>query len=344
MLKKIHSSIYSRSGGAELTDAKKQFYRYFESEFESKYKEEKDEMLSLHKQFVKELKVGGIKTIVLLIVLEFIISFTPYPTIPYLIVFLGVPIVVFARIYNKNAEKIARVKELKQKMMQELLNFFIPSIKFDPINAITEEEFKSYNVFTKEKIDIFTSEDAVIGQMGTLDFRISDVKIEDKIKTQDQSYTEEVFNGLVGEFNFHKNFDFEMSIVPKEYKSNTIQQYFDTKSMGLTVEEVSIADFDFEKEFEIHSSDQVKARVILTPEFMGKLMKVKEERFNEIAIVLKEGKFIVLINTGKDYFNIEEEKLFDKERIWEDVTDLVDLIYLIVQLDMNERLRKYKKI
>lgn len=94
----------------------------------------------------------------------------------------------------------------------------------------------------------------------------------------------------------------------------------------------------FESVFQVHSTDAIDARYILTPAFMERILALKQKRGVNIQIAFQNGKVIVGIPQalhGQPFdltnLNVSAEGL---------LTELFDVLALVDDLDLNNRLSK----
>lgn len=105
--------------------------------------------------------------------------------------------------------------------------------------------------------------------------------------------------------------------VGNNYKSHTIvKQRFGQRIRPFAesnehLEKVVLEDIEFNKKYEVYSSDQIEARYLLNPVFMEKISGIQElykAQFVELAIY--KGNILLLLNTENSIFDFNYEELY----------------------------------
>ncbi|WP_170287658.1 DUF3137 domain-containing protein [Aquibacillus halophilus] len=180
------------------------------------------------------------------------------------------------------------------------------------------------------------------------------------------THEEAIFKGLFFDVDFNKDFEGVTIILPR---NNVL---FDFKKIERTLEqpeldEIELDNIEFSERFTVMTSDEVKARYILTPAFMNKILSfvdITKERVTErpqnkpantnssrdkrresrIAKRLipyfsfKEGKMYFLLNTSQLHFEFNMDKKPDKESLYYDFQDINQSLELVEELDLNLKL------
>lgn len=189
----------------------------------------------------------------------------------------------------------------------------------------------------------------------------SEVEASKVVRTRDKngktrSTEYKVFKGLFFVVDFNKDFKGVTTIVPKQsilskFKRNHVL----TKSKHL--EEVELDNLTFNEKFIVQSTDEGKARYILTPAFMERVIafinKTKNppesgkrghsifkgsEKHYVPYFSFKNGRMYFLLNTDQDHFDFNMDRKIDKESIYYYFEDLNRALELVEDLDLNLRL------
>lgn len=156
------------------------------------------------------------------------------------------------------------------------------------------------------------TEDKTTGIYKDIKFHIFDTKLFIQNARNDRL----VFNGITIELEMHKNFN-AITIV-KQHKTS-VNNYIQNN-----LEKINLESQKFEDIFDVYSTDQIKARCIMTLPFMERLMNLADS-FNGQAIecYFYNNKILLMIPMNKNHFEpvnikqynnfIPESKIFLKE-------------------------------
>ncbi len=141
------------------------------------------------------------------------------------------------------------------------------------------------------------------------------------------------FSGCVIRIKMNKSFEGETIVRPKNVPFNEMKD--------LELEEVILEDVDFNKKFNVFSTDQVEARYLLTTSLM--------ERIKDISVKFKgSGKILCSFNNDNIYIAIEtKERMFSLFKLNHKVdkiapfheffTQIASVIDLVDYLKLNQR-------
>ena len=146
-----------------------------------------------------------------------------------------------------------------------------------------------------------------------------------------------VFRGVVMGYDFARPFSSTTLVRPDQGIFNGIFN-FATRMTGLKLEPVRMVHPDFEREFEIVSTDQVEARYLLHPAFCERLMAMQAAFFGRnLRMAFTQGRVIVVIETSDMFESGGIEASGDDARFAATIDQLGSLIDLTQTL--NERPR-----
>ncbi|SDQ89898.1 DUF3137 domain-containing protein [Virgibacillus salinus] len=237
---------------------------------------------------------------------------------------------------------------------------------YDPDQSETEKEHElSAQNTTPENIKQVTSslerneEELQPDDSPKTDIAFSEVTAIDTWSDTDGHQQETViFQGLFFDVDFNKDFQGTTVIAPRK------DLFFDFKKLDIfhkqpKLEEIELDNVEFNERFAVKTTDEVKARYILTPGFMEKMLALADgakERSKEripnqhLKIVaktiekivpyfsFKDGKMYFLLNTLQDHFEFNIDKKADKESIYNYFEDINQALMLVEELDLNLKL------
>lgn len=217
--------------------------------------------------------------------------------------------------FKKNFEN-----RIKPKIIHLLMDAF-GSCTWTKTPLITEDEIRDSDLFAlfHEKKD----DDNFYGEYKGVKFTLNETEL---IRAQGKSRCV-IFDGLLIELDMNKNFSSRTRIV-----NNTLIKSKD---------KVALEDPEFEKLYDVHSTDQIEARYIITPSFM--------ERYKELAKVFKtkdiqcsfdNQKVLFAINTGKDMFSLGSlfKSIQDKQQYEELFNQITSIFSMIDLLKLNMKI------
>lgn len=119
-------------------------------------------------------------------------------------------------------------------------------------------------------------EDLIIGNRNGVDFEFFEAHLEQRQTTTDSNGRTRtrwvtVFQGQCIRFDFHKRF-FGQTLVKRDAG---FFNFFGKMTMG-ELERAKLESSNFEKKFEVYTSDQVEARFLLTPDMMQRLVDLED--------------------------------------------------------------------
>ncbi len=172
-------------------------------------------------------------------------------------------------------------------------------------------------------------EDRITGARRGVDFEFFEAHLEERRTTRDSNGNTRttwvtVFKGQCLRFDFHKRF-YGRTLVARD------AGFFNRFSGKRGMDRAKLEDPEFEKAFEVHTTDQVEARYILTPDFMQKLVDL-ERAFHgkKLRCAFAAGEMVICVE-GANLF--EPGSMFtpmdDPARIRELLEDFSTLFHLV---------------
>lgn len=304
------------------------FQKYIEEALQSDLEELERQRIEVQH---KGNKLYGIMAIIVLITLFSIIFIG---AIGFLIIFI---IVIGALIGGDIINNKFRIS-FKTKIIEKVVKFFGSDLYYSYNDHISEKEFVSSKLFYG-RTDRFIGEDMIRGticfddnmdQSKGVRIKMSELKVEERhTGSKGRSYYTTVFKGIfiIAKFN-------------KKIKSDTYvlkDAGFFNKLSGKNSKRVILEDPVFEEYFEVYSEDQVEARYILTPDFMEKIVKMKQKTGFEFRMCFKNNSMMMGISSEH---NRLEPKLsvsaLDYETFKEFYYDLSTIFGVLESLNLQD--------
>ncbi len=184
-------------------------------------------------------------------------------------------------------------KRMKNDTMQTFIDYF-KGFSYKQNDGLTESEIQDSLVFPD--FDTCKADDCFSGTFQGVKLRLCE-QILKKIENTGKKRRERiVFQGIAIEFDMNKKFQGQTIVL----KDHGVFSRFQ-KPQGL--ERVGLEDPQFEKLFEVYSSNQIEARYILTPVFMERILTLKDlYKGKSVQLAFQNQKVLIAINTKQDMF------------------------------------------
>lgn len=185
-------------------------------------------------------------------------------------------------------------------------------------------------------------EDRLTGQRQGTDFEFFEAHLEQRRTSRSANGSTStrwvtVFRGQCIRFDFHKPFHGRTLVTRDMGLFNAMGE------LGSELKRARLESPDFEKVFEVYTSDQVEARFLLTPDVM--------QRLSELDAVLKGAKLRCCFDEGQLFVTLEGRNLFEPGSMsirFDDparVREILDNLSLIFRLmdDLGPRARSIRE-
>lgn len=214
--------------------------------------------------------------------------------------------------------------EIKNTVFPEIIAF-IGNYSYTPRISDKAGCYKEWDIIPS--YDRERSEDHIQGEYKGVGIDLFETHLEDRRRDSDgdTSYVT-VFDGVIICLDMHKNFNGK-TIVKKD--AGKLLNWLGNKFSSL--ETVRLEDPEFEKIFEVYSSDQIEARYLLTTSFMERLLRLVEMLGGKgVTCSFYQSKLLMLIPTKKNMF--EPGSVFEPETFIDDAKSLLREIHTIHQI------------
>ncbi len=199
-------------------------------------------------------------------------------------------------------------------------------------------------------IDKIEGEDLFSGTIGRTDFKFSELtlsQIHVSTNSKGQTTRREVtmFDGVLFAADFHKEFDGVTLLKSANiFNNGTIAAWLQPiKNIFsfLSIEKkqsINLENEDFNRAFSVQTTDEIKARYILSSSMMERLLKFKNKHREKVEVSFVHSCMYIALSTGRNYF---EPKLF--QPIADQQTQVVydDLTFffgMVEDFDLNTRI------
>lgn len=162
----------------------------------------------------------------------------------------------------------------------------------------------------------------------SINFDIYDLSLSSVASGYKTSLRQVIFSGVLVVSNFSSEFSGRTIVLPK----------FETRSFP-DVEKVLLEDLEFNKYFNVYSSNQVEARFLLTTAFMERLLIFARNNNQKVYCAFEKGKVYIGLADPKehDWFDIDMRKpLTDINSYMSLCQDLEDIETLVTSLRLDQ--------
>ena len=203
----------------------------------------------------------------------------------------------------------------KEEVVDEIIHVFCPNATYSPNDGVSEDLFRNSGLFTSP--DRYHAEDLIEGCLDKTSFICSEVHAEERrarsTKNGVQYYWEDIFKGFLFIADFHKEFQGETTVLR--------DSFFKIK-MGAS--RVKMESPDFEKVFDVFSTNQIEARYLITPSMMERMLKLDSNFKKGITISFRNSTILVAIPDSKNRFEAD---------VWSSLSDMpVEWVRTVMQV------------
>jgi len=161
--------------------------------------------------------------------------------------------------------------EIKKNLFEDVFRFC--NLDYIPEGSKAISHYRPFNITPDYKPLISKTEDMVQGQYKNVDFRFEELDLQVEQGSGNRRRSLRTFKGVVVLLKFNKNFS-GRTILKSDLGMirNFSRKMVESRLKDL--EKVALEDLEFEKIFEVYSSDQIEARYLLTTSFMERIKKL----------------------------------------------------------------------
>lgn len=242
-------------------------------------------------------------------------------------IFMGVFSTLFFYAFIRNFLTSDFNKDFKLIAIQKVIESF--GLTYESENFIKYSKFTTPNIYLKP--DTYSGNDLVYGSYNGVDFEFSDVFLQKRVQRVDEkgkvyvSY-ETIFRGICFIANFNKNF--------------TSTTYALSRNRNVSFFKIIMDNSEFEKEFNVYSSDKINAFYILTPNFMERILRLKNLFKSPLNLAFLDNKIYIYIEFGRDSFepDVRQSLVGDYSIILRYKAEILELLNIINELNLNRKI------
>lgn len=262
----------------------------FNDIYEELYKKYNEKMEAIRKKVLKE----QIITIFIGMIIAIIIAKIFQNFVPLL---LGIIIIIFKLAFSKKATLYQTI--FKGELIKALVQENDENLDFQPKRGISRI---SYCNGEFEMFDVFKSEDLITGKLeGKYKMNMAEVHTQDEQTDSDgDTHYVTLFHGLFAEIEMEKTVFAKLKLRKNELKL-----------FGGNKERVELDSGEFEKIYDVYSTDKIISMQLLTSDIMQMFIDFKEKYKITPELTLKENKLYIRFQTGNMFEAVLTKKALD---------------------------------
>ena len=198
----------------------------------------------------------------------------------------------------------------KQYVVNEFISFIGQDLHYGPKKSIPRAKFSDSHLFQPE-ISFYQGKDYIHGQLAGVNFEFSELAVTTSSissKHSKRDYRSSTFNGFFFAIELTKPATGITLIYPR---------FADQPKSSKMYVRAKLEDPVFEQRFNVYTTDQVGARIQLTPTVMNKIMQFGKIQPHNIHLSFNENHLYVAITGHTNYLEASIWKsLLEQETIW----------------------------
>ncbi len=216
----------------------------------------------------------------------------------------------------------------KKEIISRLVEVLIEDGRYRPKEGIRERIFNESNLFVSP--DRYHSEDLISGVIDKTSFSFAEVHAEERQVTSNGKTTTvrwvTIFKGFLFVADFHKNFIGQTVVARNSF-------------LKLKRGRVKMENPEFERRFDVFSTDQVEARYLLTPSMMERIIALDSKFNKDIVLSFCNSNVIVAINNSTNHFEFSLwAPANNTDTLRREYNLITSMISIVEELNLNTRI------
>lgn len=219
-------------------------------------------------------------------------------------------------------------KKIKRKVMPILMRA-VPDFTWEEKPPVTEDDMNEAKIFPLIPKCSVKSDDCFKGKYRGVNIDVTECEFNYSKKT--------VFQGAVIKIDMNKNFEGTTVIRPK--KEIEFKYIKDLKKAKL--EKIELEDIDFNKNYEIYSTDQIESRYLLTTSFIERFKNITMAFNSKVAFCAFHGKHVYIAPyCKKDLFSVGSliKPVADPKQFMTLFNEFVSVLELVDHFKLDKKL------
>lgn len=253
-------------------------------------------------------------------------------TITTINIICGIVIVAFGLVIplvRKQQLKKEFENDLKEKIMPRLLKAF-PNFAWVKKTPISEDVLEKIKLFPKFEICQKVYDDCFVGMYKDIPIKMAEATYTYGAKRS----RELIFTGIITQIKMNKKFKGITIVRPKMIDIRNQQDKI------INLERITLEDVEFNKKYNIYSTNQIEARYLLTTSFIERLKDIQNKYFAKILYCAFYEDYVYIAPfTGLDLFSIGEldKSITDKEQYKRLFAQFASILALIDHFKLDQK-------
>lgn len=218
----------------------------------------------------------------------------------------------------------------KANIVPLMLDEVLPGACYEPDGGISEADFCACGLFNAP--DRYRAEDFIAGRVGKTDLCFSEVHAEERHVVHTKNGTREqwsdIFRGFLFVADFHKDFSGETLLFRNSWLKFRLG--------GGT--RVKLENKEFERCFDVYSTDEVEARYLLSPSTMERLVTLNDRLGGNITVSFHRSRVYVAVPSMVNHFEASVWFPLTAGDLEREFRTLSDLVAIVDELNLNVRI------
>lgn len=243
-------------------------------------------------------------------------------------VIVGIAVIIGFSIVNYKSGELCAY--YKSNIVPLILNDLLPNANYEPSSGISEETFCSCGLFTSP--DRYSAEDFISGRIGKTEVCFSETHAEKRhvsvTKNGTREYWTDIFRGFLFIADFHKDFSGRTIL----YRNSWIKLRFGEE------ERVKLENKEFERRFDVFSTDAVEARYLLSPSMMERLVAMNDRLGDGITVSFHHSRIHIAIPDATNHFEASVWFSLSRGNLKREFQTISELLQIVEELNLNLRI------
>lgn len=218
--------------------------------------------------------------------------------------------------------------DYKEQVISRLVKALVEQGKYDPNKGISQNTFNESKLFISP--DRYDSEDLISGVIDKTSFCFAEVHAEERrVQSNGKTTTTHwvtIFKGFMFIADFHKDFVGQTIVARDSF-------------LKLKRGRVKMENPEFERHFDVFSTDQIEARYILTPSMMERIVTLNNKLGGDIVLSFYNSNVMIAVNNSTNHFEAGIWRPINNTKVLLREYNLItSMISIVEELNLNTRI------
>ncbi len=255
------------------------------------------------------------------------------PAIPFL--FIVAALLMFLLFTLK--KKKAYTKSFKHDLVESILRQTFTELYFEPKRGIPQSTIKSTGMM--QMGNRYYSDDYIRGKYKDIGFEQSDICIQNVTSDGKNTHTVTYFKGRWMIFEFNKEFASDLQVKESGfYYAKRRRGWFTPKDERMN--KLKLEDEEFNKGFDVYSSNHHEAYYILTPHIMQSIKTLRDRTHGKLILCFVNSRLHVGVNSNDNAFEAPVFKAIGEEIVREINQEISIITRFVDELKLDRDIYK----